>query len=163
MEEGERAPLLPKHESDQNVRHITENHIQPEDQKCSTNEQADQHNNELCHSVIVHRKDEVVIALTGSTEEGGGKSLDVGEPGRVEEEGRGFFGGPDYVEEMENGQLEVGSGNVEDDCEAPRWLALAAGGVPMVGISFIIVTTSTIIIIASTIVIIVMPTHLHPF
>ena len=155
MEEGERAPLLPKHESDQNVRHITENLIQPEDQKCSTNEQADQHNNELCHSVIVHRKDEVVIALTGSTEEGGGKSLDVGEPGRVEEEGRGSFGGPDYVEDMESGHLEVGSGNVEDDCEAPRWLALAAGGVPMVG-------TSTIIIIAF-IVIIFMPTHLHPF
>ena len=71
MEEGERAPLLPRHESDQNVRHITENLIQPEDQICSTYEQADGHNNELCHSVIVHRKDEVVIALTGSTEEGG--------------------------------------------------------------------------------------------
>ena len=106
--------------------------------------------------MIVHRKDEVVIALTGSTEEGGGKSLDV------EEEGRGFFGGPDYVEDMGSGHLEVGSGNVEDDCEAPRWLALAAGGVPMVGISFITITTPTIIIIAS-IVIIFMPTHLHPF
>ena len=156
MEEGERAPLLPRHESDQNVRHITENLIQPEDQKCSTNEhckQADQHNNELNHSVIVHRKDEVVIALTGSTEEGGGKSLDV-EEGR-----RGSFGGPDYVEDMGSGHLEVGSGNVEDDCEAPRWLALVAGGVPMVGISFIIVTTSTIIIIASIIVII----YLRPF
>ena len=150
MEEGERAPLLPKHKSDQNVRHITENLIQPEDQKCSTNEQADQHNIELCHSVIVHRKDEVVIALTGSTEEGGGKSLDV------EEEGRGSFDGPDYVEDMGSGHLEVGSGNVEDDCEAPRWLALVAGGVPMVGISFII-------IIASIIIIIIMPTHLHPF
>ena len=146
MEEGERAPLLPRHESDQNVRHITENLIQPEDQKCSTNEhckQADQHNNELNHSVIVHRKDE----------EGGGISLDVGE------EGRGSFGGPDYVEDMGSGHLEVGSGNVEDDCEAPRWLALVAGGVPMVGISFIIVTTSTIIIIASIIVII----YLRPF
>ena len=153
MEEGERAPLLPRHESDQNVRHITENLTQPEDQKCSTNEhckQADQHNNELNHSVIVHRKDEVVIALTGSTEEG-----DVGEPEHVEEEGRGFFGGPDYVEDMESGHLEVGSGNVEDDCEAPRWLALVAGGVPMVGISFIIIIASIIIII--------MPTHLHPF
>ena len=156
MEEGERAPLLPRHESDQNVRHITGNLIQSEDQKCSTNEQADEHNNELCHSVIVHRKDEVVIALTGSTEEGGGKSLDV------EEEGRGSFGGPDYVEDMGSGHLEVGSGNVEDDCEAPRWLALVAGGVPMVGISFIIITTSTIII-ASIIIIIIMPTHLHPF
>ena len=158
MEEGERAPLLPRHESDQNVRHITENLIQPEDQKCSTNEhckQADQHNNELNHSVIVHRKDEVVIALTGSTEEGGGISLDVGEPEHVGEEGRGSFGGPDYVEDMGSGHLEVGSGNVEDDCEAPRWLALVAGGVPMVG-------TSTIIIIAF-IVIIFMPTHLHPF
>ena len=117
MEEGERTPLLPKHKSDQNVRHITENLIQPEGQICCTNEQADQHNNELCHSVIVHRKDEVVIALTGSTEEGGGISLDVGE------EGRGSFGGPDYVEDMENGHLEIGSGNVEDDCEAPRHTA----------------------------------------
>ena len=159
MEEGERAPLLPRHESDQNVRHITGNLIQSEDQKCSTNEQADQHNNELCHSVIVHRKDEVVIALTGSTEEGGGISLDVGEPEHVGEEGRGSFGGPDYVEDMGSGHLEVGSGNVEDDCEAPRWLALVAGGVPMVGISFIIITTSTIIIIASIIVII----YLRPF
>ena len=125
-EEGEETPLLPRHGGgEKGAPQKADKLIHPDELKSSSDNQRDK----LWHTVIdlpVKTVKEIEVAVNGFS---------------VEDERRSWkLGGSDNVVEVvgshnvelgdKRGSLVV---NAEDDCEAPRWLALAAGGVPMVG------------------------------
>ena len=145
---GEVTPLLPRRGSCQ--KQTSGKNISPiSDQKSSSNAQTD--------TIIVLPGKTVKEVVNGFVEEDERRSLEVGRSYNVVEGplevvesleiGESLEGSLEIVESLKvvkshNVELVNNRGslgqlvepvNAEDDCEAPRWLALAAGGVPMVG------------------------------
>ena len=129
-EEGEETPLLPRHGGgEKGAPQKADKLIHPDELKSSSDNQRDK----LWHTVIdlpEKTVKEIKAAVNGFSVEDERRSWKVGGSDNVVEGPLEVVGSHNVELGDERGSLVV---NAEDDCEAPRWLALAAGGVPMVG------------------------------